>query len=406
MPQKKPKSRKKVAPKRLQALAKARLFKDATYEARRPLGYTRSHEPDQPRTAQLHGSVVALTLLCACCTGGLAARWLVAAALPREHREETRLRDAHTGELVSFIICNGVVPARLKQQLVHFANTAVRDDTIVRERGCGPRYVHLRDTNYPSCRRVTMGACYKTLPNPIGQAVLAGYSQNYCPSGLTSMRHMPPFIAQIGECLWRAAHHKLPELCKERPPNVCVMQTYRRGRGDFMDYHTDSRQTYAGQTIAQDHDTAVITYTIGSSDMRFCYHDYDYKGKKLPKQHYFMLYEDEALVWMPRDDHRKKHGVWWAPGTPKDAVRHVLVFRWTNVNAKRAYYTEYPHRPVATDKETEEMFNPNISDYVRGFGMDEIQDEQDYEEWVQAGKPECVPVACPRGMRAAMRAAA
>jgi hypothetical protein len=41
------------------------------------------------------------------------------------------------------------------------------------------------------------------------------------------------------------------------------------------------------------------------------------------------------------------------------------------------------------------MFNPNISDYVRGFGMDEIQDEQDYEEWVQAGKPECVPVACP-----------
>ena len=52
------------------------------------------------------------------------------------------------------------------------------------------------------------------------------------------------------------------------------------------------------------------------------------------------------------------------------------------------------------------MYNPNISDYVRGFGMDEIQDEQDYEEWVQAGKPECVPVACPRGMRAAMRAAA
>jgi hypothetical protein len=52
------------------------------------------------------------------------------------------------------------------------------------------------------------------------------------------------------------------------------------------------------------------------------------------------------------------------------------------------------------------MFNPNISDYVRGFGMDEIQDEQDYEEWVQAGKPECVPVACPRGMRAAMRATA
>ena len=92
-----------------------------------------------------------------------------------------------------------------------FANTAVRDDTIVREGGCGPGYVHLRDTNYPSCRRVTMGACYKTLPNPVGQAVLAGYSQNYCPSGLTSMRHMPPFIAKIGESLWRAAYHRLPK---------------------------------------------------------------------------------------------------------------------------------------------------------------------------------------------------
>ena len=65
------------------------------------------------------------------------------------------------------------------------------------------------------------------------------------------MRHMPPFIAKIGEALWRAAYDKLPELCQQRLPNVCVMQTYSRRRGDFMDYHTDSRQTYAGQKIAQ-----------------------------------------------------------------------------------------------------------------------------------------------------------
>ena len=65
------------------------------------------------------------------------------------------------------------------------------------------------------------------------------------------MRHMPPFIAKIGEALWRAAYDKLPELCQQRLPNVCVMQTYSRRRGDFVDYHTDSRQTYAGQKIAQ-----------------------------------------------------------------------------------------------------------------------------------------------------------
>ena len=52
------------------------------------------------------------------------------------------------------------------------------------------------------------------------------------------------------------------------------------------------------------------------------------------------------------------------------------------------------------------MFSPNISDYVRGFGMDEIQDEREYEEWAQAGKPARVPVECPRGMRRAARGAA
>ena len=65
------------------------------------------------------------------------------------------------------------------------------------------------------------------------------------------MRHMPPAIYETGERLWRAAYDRLPPLCRERPPNLCVMQTYRRAKGDFMDYHTDARQTYAGQLIAQ-----------------------------------------------------------------------------------------------------------------------------------------------------------
>ena len=287
-----------------------------------------------------------------------------------------------------------------------------------------------------------MGACYKTLPDPVGQAVLAGYSQNYCPSGLTSMRHMPPFIAKIGESLWRAAYHRLPKLCRERQPNVCVMQTYRRGRGDFMDYHTDSRQTYPGQKIAQvctPHPQPTPTLRPpGSRHRRHHLHHrlfrhalllprlrlhgqeaaeaallhavrrrglgvdagahtrhahthappthtpmphpptrartstcYIHVHMHMPHPHAHMLHPHAhahatctcthvtstctctchmcmCTLHPQRDDHRKKHGVWWAPGTPKDAVRHVLVFRWTNVNAKRAYYTEYPHRPVAT----------------------------------------------------------
>ena len=45
------------------------------------------------------------------------------------------------------------------------------------------------------------------------------------------------------------------------------------------------------------------------------------------------------------------------------------------------------------------MLKPHISDYVRGFSMDDIENEREYEEWAQAGKPETVePVACPRGV--------
>ena len=79
---------------------------------------------------------------------------------------------------------------------------------------------------------------------------------------LTSMRHMPPFIAKIGEALWRAAYDKLPELCQQRLPNVCVMQTYSRRRGDFVDYHTDSRQTYAGQKIALVSPTVLLALVL------------------------------------------------------------------------------------------------------------------------------------------------
>ena len=46
--------------------------------------------------------------------------------------------------------------------------------------------------------------------------------------------------------LWRAAHERLPKCCKARPPNLCVLQTYRRSKRDFMDYHTDSRAVQFG----------------------------------------------------------------------------------------------------------------------------------------------------------------
>ena len=117
-----------------------------------------------------------------------------------------------------------------------------------------PLWVH-PTTHHTPHHTTHRTAPHRTAPSPCRTAphapTPAPPTPRHSALRFTSMRHMPTFIAKIGECLWRAAYHKLPELCRERAPNVCVMQTYRRGRGDFMDYHTDSRQTYVGQPIAQ-----------------------------------------------------------------------------------------------------------------------------------------------------------
>ena len=215
----KEKRRKKLPPKVQQALEKARAFSQATYEARRPLGSTSAYTTRSNRETNLHSHVVASMLVCACVHGGVAARALVAVEMPKAVRQQTRVRDAHAGELDSFIIGAGVVSSDLKQQvrkplpltltlypkhypnrnpyrnpvqLIDFAKNAQRDDTIVREGGCGPGYVHLHETNYPSSRRVTMGACYRPLNDGHEErAVLAGYSQSYCPAGCAAPRPTP-----------------------------------------------------------------------------------------------------------------------------------------------------------------------------------------------------------------------
>ena len=121
MSKRKPKSRKKLGARRLQTLANARLCAAATWESRRPLGW--SAERSAERAADgcgmptIHGSLATTMLLCACAHGGFAARALVAVGIPKTTRVETRLRDAHAGELHSFVICEGVVSSELKRQV-------------------------------------------------------------------------------------------------------------------------------------------------------------------------------------------------------------------------------------------------------------------------------------------------
>ena len=117
MSKKKQKSRKKLSPARKASLETVCLFNDATLHARRPLGATppiklRGHAPE------LRGSIVAHTLLCFCALGGVNARCLVAAALPRSQRTApAHIREAHPEELESFTITNGVISADMRQKV-------------------------------------------------------------------------------------------------------------------------------------------------------------------------------------------------------------------------------------------------------------------------------------------------
>ena len=71
---------------------------------------------------------------------------------------------------------------------------------------------------------------------------------------------MPPAVYETGVHLWHAAYDKLPEDCKKRPPNICIMQTYRRSKGDFM----DARQSFGEQEIMQALNLTTTTTTTAT----------------------------------------------------------------------------------------------------------------------------------------------
>ena len=182
---------KKPSPAQIKRTQTASAAAQATYAARKPL-----HRAKEPT---LRGAALAGLVHCNCLgSNGVAARSLEQATLPcssAERRRGVKFYDAAPAQkLNSFIIGEGAVPQDLVGELEAFAQSVRRDDTIVREGGCGPALVHLTDTQYPSCWRVTMGVCYKSMP---GTASLAAYSQNYCPRGCVALVPSPRLLALV-----------------------------------------------------------------------------------------------------------------------------------------------------------------------------------------------------------------
>jgi hypothetical protein len=77
------------------------------------------------------------------------------------------------------------------------------DDQMVLEGGCGPRLVHLLETEYATCRRMQMSLCRDGL--------LGLYGAEYQNFEHFSMRSMYPEVYELGVAAWRASWHTLPE---------------------------------------------------------------------------------------------------------------------------------------------------------------------------------------------------
>jgi hypothetical protein len=281
---------------------------------------------------------------CPCGCGGVDGE-LLARALPPTTRHKSNFYRPRP-ELESFVILADAVDWRLLKLVMEEVATEPMDDQVVLENGHGPRTVHLLEMDYPSCTRSASAACrHGRLPcYGKGEYQMAEYE---------SMRPMSIAKATLGYAWWRAAWHGLSKACQERPPDMCFVQRYeaRRGeRGAFMGYHTDSRETFEGQLVAQASGSDVLGVSVGA-EMQFWTRE-AYAGSAVAKEQHVatMLCDGEVWVWKSRDDHTHKHGVWFPLRCDRDGVRYAIIYRWSN-GRQREFAREYPYRIILTEDE-------------------------------------------------------
>jgi hypothetical protein len=130
------------------------------------------------------------------------------------------------------------------------------------------------------------------------------------------------------------------------------VQFYDAVRGDFIDYHTDTRAVFEGQVVASLPGAPVLTVSAGDT-MEFWYRPIlNGDPSKLGEQRSIPL--EHGMVWQwdcERDDVNFKHGAWFPRGV-RSGARIAFVFRWSNPErGVREYAHTYPHRVVLSDEE-------------------------------------------------------
>ena len=163
--------------------------------------------------------------------------------------------------------------------------------------------------------------------------MLVSYNAQYQLEEHASMRHMTPLFYEAGVALWRAWWHHLPPEEQASPPTLCAIQPFDGARGDFMNYHTDTRGAADPGRIAP-----VLSLSL-LDDMIFWY-------RKYPDhihQQGVELRDGMSMMWPVKDDHAYKHGVWFPKGV-RSGKRVSVVYRWAHNPTPVRYALEYPHR--------------------------------------------------------------
>ena len=189
--------------------------------------------------------------------------------------------------------------------------------------------VHLKDTQYPSTRRVRMGLCHGgMLPYypVVGRAETA------------TMRHATPTLYEAAVAVWRAFWHDLPPCAQDTPPDLICIQPFDAARGDKMDYHSDGVSRFEDQPIAMRRGAPVITLNL-FADFNFWWrrcHNF----KKARVQRAIRLGDGMCMLWPWEDDTACRHGVWFPRGV-REGLRVSVVFRWSSMLAPFASVSPY-----------------------------------------------------------------
>ena len=170
------------------------------------------------------------------------------AAPPRTRPETAAYLPASS--LDSFLLPRGKGDRSRLNAALDVAKSAVLDDQMVLEGGCGPERVPLLENkHYPSCERYASALCSG------GKLATYGAGEYQAPE-FEAMRPMSEALYELGVAEWRRCWPWLSAESQRCPPDLCMCQRYdawRGPRGAYAHAHATRALTRTGAKDARTH---------------------------------------------------------------------------------------------------------------------------------------------------------